>query len=165
MTVTFKTGLVFLFWPIHRSHRSFFLPFLSPSFSPLLTQPTSFTHVSLPFVYCLATYSNGRATSSTSWRSAEWLHKATFLYNSVMEGSQRTTSRFVTLITLGHIVSRKAFEKICFLTHWLTELLAAGHRAQLVMHTVSWPVEPGSAPGNRQQKETKARKINSSVFC
>lgn len=50
------------------------------------------------------------STSPTSWLKAEWEHKTTFLHNSVTEPSQRTSSWFVTLITLGHIVSR---------THWL----------------------------------------------
>ena len=38
----------------------------------------------------------------------------TSLHNSGMDRSQRTSSRFVALITLGHIVSREAFKMYVF---------------------------------------------------
>lgn len=41
------------------------------------------------------------------------VENTTFLLNSVTEPCQRTSCRFLTLITLGHIVSRKAFKKMC----------------------------------------------------
>lgn len=81
--------------------------------------------------------------------------------------TERTSSWFVTLIVLGHIVSRVAFEKMCVFDPLALRLACCRARRPIgdTKQSFFWPVEPGSAPSNRQQRESKGRKIDSSVFC
>lgn len=84
-----------------------------------------------------------------------------------MKASQRTSRRFATLITQGHIVPRKVLfltPKLFFFPP-LSWLLQGTEPKHWYTTQFFWPVQAGSAPGNWAAKRQKGGKSIPALFC